>query len=479
MKFNKSVGFASVQEKPVAKSNENEEKKEEKVEVKPYPVFGSDIVVTQPAFVTFYKYRMKTMAMKYKLVGKVDENGNYVIPDLIKRDLINMEKEIEDQGEEYYKAIALYMKKHFYYTIKIKKQEDGTAVASLYLAEYVDNFLGNEYIVSHIANYTDQYDDDFRIKLRKAFHLVDVNVKVDDFAVPELAVVMQDAFDFELITGGLYDTASQIFVMSLLQELESCGPLGQELLAKYRLLLSESDIEINEKFRYTSYKALLDRLIDEYGGYEKIGLDPVKVQRIVMEMNKTLMQIDKASMRGPMEMESHNKTDKQKMLKAGKKSSAKKSAEKKSSSSSAKKKPAKKDDEKEKGQGVTLDEPSHSSSSASGVGDFIKDMIEIAAGAVMGNVIENIIDIGKDIVDQAIFGSGSNSREELNAGDSKFEEKEDIDESLRNFTIDFNSLHDEESQEKFSSTSDGIEDEESLSSASDGIEDEEKAYSDF
>ena len=191
------------------------------------------------------------------------------------------------------------------------------------------------------------------------------------------------------------------------------------------------------------------------------------------------MQIDKASMRGPMEMESHNKTDKQKMLKAGKKSSAKKSAEKKSSSSSAKKKPAKKDDEKEKGQGVTLDEPSHSSSSASGVGDFIKDMIEIAAGAVMGNVIENIIDIGKDIVDQAIFGSGSNSREELNAGDSKFEEKEDIDESLRNFTIDFNSLHDEESQEKFSSTSDGIEDEESLSSASDGIEDEEKAYSDF
>lgn len=387
-------------------------KEEEKVEqVKPYQVFGSDFAVTQPAFITFYKYRMKTMAMKYKLVGKVDENGRYIIPDPIKRDLVKMEKEIEDQGEEYYKAIALYMKKHFYYTIKIKKQDDGSAKASLFLAEFVDNFLGHEYIVTHVADFVDEYNDEFRVKVRKAFHLVDVNVKVDDFAVPELAVVMQDAFDFELITGALYDTASQIFLMSMLQELESAGGLGQELLAKYRMLLAESDIEINEKFRYTSYKALLDRLIDEYGGYEKLGLDPVKVQKIVMDMNQTLMQIDKASMRGPMEMEAHQKSEKQKVLSAGKKSAAKKTASKSNSSKTDKKKTAKKE-EKAKGPGVSLDEPQ---SSSGGAKDFVKDMVEITSGAMFGGVLSNVIEVVGDIIEQAL-GLGDLGKEDLDAG---------------------------------------------------------------
>ncbi len=404
MKIFKEVGFASEQEKSMASANDvKDEKKEEKVseQVKPYPVFGSDFQVSQPDFIIYYKYRMRMMKLKYKLVGRVDENGQYVIDKLIMKDLIKMEKEIEDQGENFYKAIALYMKKHFYYTVKIQKKEDGKAVASLYLAEYVDNFLGHEYIVSHIANFSDVYDQDFRVKVRKAFNLVDVNVKVDDFAVPDLAVIMQDAFDFELIAGGLYDSASQIFVMSMLKELEGAGDIGKELLAKYRMLLSQSDIEINEKFRYISYKALLDRLIDEYGGYEKIGLDPKKVQQIVLEMNKTLMQIDKASARGPMEMEVHNKSDKQKVLSAGKKNASKKASGKKSDSSNAeKKKDAKKDKIEAKGPGVTLDSSPQTSTAGSsgGVVEFLKDMADIALGAATialggGSILSDLKDI--------------------------------------------------------------------------------------
>ncbi len=434
MKFFDEVGFVSEKEKSMASANDVKEEKqqekqaEEKQELKPYPVFGNDFEVSQPAFVNFYKYRMKTMVLKYKLVGRVDENGKYVINNLIKRDLVNMEKEIEDQGEEYYKAIALYMKKHFYYTIKIKKQEEGKAVASLYLAEYVDNFLGHEYIVSHVADYIDDYDDDFRVKVRKAFHLVDVKVKVDDFDVPELAVIMQDAFDFELITGSLYDSAAQIFVMSMLKELEEAGPLGQELLAKYRLLLSESDIEINEKFRYTSYKALLDRLMDEYGGYEKMGLDPEKVQRIVLEMNRTLMQIDKAASRGPLEMEAHQNKDK-KVLSAGKKSQAKKSAAKKNDGAKAdKKKDAKKDKKEEKGPGVTLDSPSSSSSSSSsGLGDFIMDMAGIVLSAATESVVSNIKDVIKDFADTAMrpqnIDAGDRHQNSYQRSESKEEEE--------------------------------------------------------
>ncbi len=354
---------------------------------KPYNVFGTDLTVTKAEYITYQKYRMKIMKMKYKLVGHVDENGQYVIPDLIRRDLINMEKEIEDQNETYYKAIALYMKKHFYYSIRLSSA-GGTAKASLYLSEFVDDFLGHEFIVTHIADFEDVDDDEFRIKLRKAFHLVDVATKVDDFAVPELAVIMQDAFDFELIAGNLYDMASQIYLMKMLKELEEGGDLCKEVLAKYRELLNGKNIEIDEKFRYTSYKALLDRIIDEYGGFEGIGLDPVKVSAIVREMNKTLYQVDQASMRGPLEMQNKaiDPTKKATEKKAGKKPPQKKPEQKKDD----KKKDVKKKDDKKKEEEKKSSSSSGTIKVAKTVGDslsqdlidFLKGLEKYAVGAV-------------------------------------------------------------------------------------------------
>lgn len=342
--------FASAQKGGGEKAEEKElemsaGQEENKVaQPQPYHVFGSDMTVTKAEFITYYKYRMKMMIMKYKLVGRVGDDGQYRIADEIRRDLVKMEKEIEDQNEFYYKAIALYMKKHFYYSIRIQLLDDGTAKASLYLSEFVDNFLGHEYIVTHVADFVDIYDDEYRVKLRKAFHLVDVETKVDDMAVPELAVVMQDAFDFELIAGDLYDMASQVYLMSMLKELEASGPIGAEVLARYRQLLAEGNIEVDEKFRYTSYKALLDRVMDEFGGLEGIGLDPVKVSKIVSDMNKMLQQVDKASVRGPLEMQTIHPDAKDGMKKAAgaKKAAQKKPPEKKPEQ----KKDAKKDDKK-------------------------------------------------------------------------------------------------------------------------------------
>jgi len=292
--------FAQGQEKvPLEKETKTEEKKDDKVEVKPYKVFGQDFSLSDPEIIDYYKTRMKMMTIKYRLVGKVNENAQYKVPDPIRRDLINMEKEIEETGEDFYKAIALYMKKHFYFYIKIVPIEEGKAKASLFLSEYVEDFLGMEYIVSHIADFIDVYDDDYRIKLRKAFNLVDVATKVDDFAVPDLAVLMQDCFDLELVVGGLYDMASQIFLMRMLKLLEEAGPAGAKVLAKYRELLAKSkDVEIDEKFRNSYYKALLDRAIDELGGYEKLGLDPKALSSIMKDINGTVKAIDNASGKG-------------------------------------------------------------------------------------------------------------------------------------------------------------------------------------
>lgn len=354
---NEKEGEKNTEPSKVEESVDDKEK-DKSSEVKPYKVFASDISIVEAEFIDYYKTRLKIMAMKYKLVGKFDREGKYIIDDDIKRDLVKMEKEIEENGEEYYKAIALYMKKHFYFHIKIAIQDDGMAKASLFLSEYVEDFLENEYIVSHIADFVDIFDDDYRIKLRKAFHLVDVEVKVDDTAVPNLAVVMQDAFDFELIVGGLYDMASQIYIMRMLKLLEENGELGKKVLARYRELLVDKDIEINEKFRYTRYKALLDRAIDEFGGLEKLGIEKGKLKEIVKDINNVIHAIDKASSKaGGIEgINTQNKGEKaEKKTKSPTNKPSKGSSTGNSSPSTPKKKDEKKkDDNKKVKGGVTL-----------------------------------------------------------------------------------------------------------------------------
>ena len=336
------------------------EKKDDKVEIKPYKVYDQDFSLTDPDMISYYKTRMKMMCVKFRLVGKFNEKGLYKISNEIRYDLVEMEKEIEENGEDYYKAIALYMKKHFYFTVKIKPIDDGKAKASLYLSEYVQDFLGKEYISSHIADFVDVNDDDFRIKVRKAFNLVDVATKVDDLAVPNLAVVMQDNFDLDLLVGGLYDMASQIYLLRLLKALETCGQPGALVLARYRELLVDNDIEINEKHRYTHYKALLDRAVDELGGYDKLNLDPKIVKPIIKDMNKTVKAIDNASMAGMLEADlPDNKVEEMKASKStskpSKKPVKKDSAPAKEKPKKKKPKTEKKEDKNKGGGGASVD----------------------------------------------------------------------------------------------------------------------------
>ena len=245
------------------------EKEAEKIRIaseqNPYNVFGRDFSVTTPKMVEYYKDRMRMMALKYKLVGRVDDNGLYVITRDIRLDLINMKKGIEEQGDDYYKASALYMKKYFNFSIKLTMTDEGKAKASLYLIEFVGENTDEQYIYSHIADFVDDFNDEFRIKLRRAFNLYDVEVKNDDFNIPNLAVMMQDLFDIDMYIGGLYDMASQIYVIRMLKLLEGGGAAEKQILAKYREL-----VEKYEKGELDEGLETADIEFDEQGQPKKV-----------------------------------------------------------------------------------------------------------------------------------------------------------------------------------------------------------------
>ena len=234
----------------MATTDSQKPNEKEGVKIEPYKVFGRDFSLTDPDYIRYYKIRMKIMAVRYQLLGRVNNNGVYQIPAVIKQELVSMFKEIEDMDHDWYRASAVYMKKYYFFHVKLTMLENNMAKASLYLSEFVDDFLEDEYIVSHIADFVDVYDDEFRIKVRQAFNLVDVAVPMSDMQVPNIAVVVQDAIDIEMLVGGLYDIASQIYVMRMLKLLEGAGEKGQAIIRRYKeLIIDKDENDINEKHK--------------------------------------------------------------------------------------------------------------------------------------------------------------------------------------------------------------------------------------
>lgn len=281
MKKKQQVGIA---EKP-------EEKKEEIKRT--YQVYDKNITLSDSDIIDYYKTRYKMLAMRFMLVGRFDDKGRYIIKDEIKYDLIAMYKEISDSGEDFYKASCRFFKKDFYFDIKISMLEEGKAKASLYLSEYVEDYMDDDCIVSHIADFVDVFDEHFRVKVRQVFNLVDAAITNEELKVPNLAVLMQDAYDINKYIGGLYDLASQIYVMRMQILLESGDQTCHDILKRYKeLSLNDEEMQRDEKHKFARQKALLDRAIDEKGGLEKLNVNKEGLKSVIGEINKSVKAIE-------------------------------------------------------------------------------------------------------------------------------------------------------------------------------------------
>lgn len=346
---------ASVDKKPV-QQEANVKIEEKKIEI--YKVYGTDFSVQNPDYIEFYKARFKIMAVRYNLIGRVNNNSVYVIPNEIKTDLVNMPKEIEDMAEDYYTASCRYMKKYFYFKIKLTMLANGKAKASLYIYENIPQFFDDDYIITRVADYIDDYNEDFRVKLRKYFNLVDVGVPVTDFMVPNLAVLMQDNSDLILAISPLYEIASQIYLLSMIKLLENAGEVGEEILRRYYKLKESYEEELkNEKFKNTLLKILFDRTIDSFGGLEKLKINKVYIEKNVQEINKTIKAIEEKQKKfGGIEIINDKKEEPKKKDTPKASSSPKKDDKKKPSSPKKddKKKPTSPKKDEKKGDPLEL-----------------------------------------------------------------------------------------------------------------------------
>lgn len=280
------------QEREQEKSDQSNEKPQNPI--KPLKVYGSEYETSDEEEISYYKTMLRMLSIKCGLVGRFTRTGKYIIPDEIKTDLVKINKEISDSGENFYKANTQYMRKNFFFVVRMEMIDDVKAKASLYLQEEADNVFAGQYLTSHIADFVDDYNEYFRINVRKVFNLLDVAIINEDYRVPNLAVLLQDYIDLELFVAGLYDTACQIYLLKMLKLLEEeSGEEGLEILKRYKELIAHLEIEkMSGKYKYTNYKNMLDKAILEKGGLQKLPVAQNKVKEIVKEMNKSVKSIE-------------------------------------------------------------------------------------------------------------------------------------------------------------------------------------------
>lgn len=264
-----------------ADEKESSSAKQVEKEKKKFQVFGQkDVFLSNIDFIDYQKINNKMLFLQFHLMGQFDENGKYYIKEDIRRDLVHVQKEIQEEDDKGFLAEVRYAKVLFNFEVEIE-YEDANAKASLFIIEKVDD----QTIKTLLDSFSDANDADFRIKVRQRFNLVDVAVAVRDEEVPNLNIWIYWQNEEYLYWKDLYEMGSQFFVLRALAILEGYGELGAKIIERYNAKLSQFEDSLPNR-KYTKAKEILDEVLGEFGGIEKVDEGKGKLQTLAEEFNK-------------------------------------------------------------------------------------------------------------------------------------------------------------------------------------------------
>ena len=264
-----------------AAEKESASAKQVEKEKKKFQVFGQkDVFLSNIDFIDYQKINNKMLFLQFHLMGQFDENGKYYIKEDIRKDLVHVQKEIQEEDDKGFLAEARYAKVLFNFEVEIE-YEDANAKASLFIIEKVDD----QTIKTLLDSFKDVINDDFRIKVRQRFNLVDVAVTVRDEEVPNLNIWLYWQNEEYLYWKDLYEMGSQFFVLRALAILEGYGELGTKIIERYNAKLSQFEDSLPNR-KYTKAKEILDEVLGEFGGIEKVDEGKGKLQTLAKEFNK-------------------------------------------------------------------------------------------------------------------------------------------------------------------------------------------------
>ena len=318
-------------------------------------VWGTDRTLTDVDEIEYYRQYIRQIKLSSRLIGDINAEGQYTLPNEIKRDLVKMEKEVAEDGPVFYLAMAVYMKKTFNFAIEVEEFDEFTE-ASLYLNESVLDYPPVMSLRTFVAKIRIPNGENVREKIYNAFHLVKSLPNVKDTDVPSLAGKMQALSDEAGLLDEVADLGAQIYIMRTLKMLEGGGEIGQKIIDEYKKEAEELKLDLKKKGSYRKLQRVLDQKIQENGGFESLPIEKETVIKPVKEYNDAIKKLDNVKSKKNA-VDSHEKDGDTAKKDASSKKSEAKSAGNKSGKSGGKKadkkasggkKDKKKDDKKKK-----------------------------------------------------------------------------------------------------------------------------------
>lgn len=231
-------------------------------------VFDSNEILTSPEEIDYYKTCIKEFEASNRLIGEINDNGEYMISEKIRRDLALLPKELTQNGYNLVEAFSHILTKDLYFYIEIEEVEENQ-IAYLYLIEKVDGYRDVQTLKSFIAKITQPKCDDFQEKARRVFNVQESISTIEEGRFINLVLQIQGRIDYWAELEDIMDLSSQIYVLRILTLLESEGEIGQKVIKEYNRRVKLEGLD-GVKKKYLALRKILDESIEMYGGKEKV-----------------------------------------------------------------------------------------------------------------------------------------------------------------------------------------------------------------
>ena len=259
-----------------------------------YKKYG-DGVFTNKDDISYYKASQDFEIAQGLLLGCFDDDGKYYVPDEICKELIGLDKLIEETSSNKYFLSARAGDYKFKFEVIIEKKED-KKVAYLYFLENISVAgIINKNYHTLVASYIDDDDINFLFRMKKAFNIfARIEAEGKDMKnmdkASKILILKKDLLNKR---NKLYygrDALDKLYVKEILSILKSAGPAGKRLILMYMEAVRSKNLNKLKVNKYVTLRQILDVYL-ETGLIE--GYFPDKQTLLIREVRNQQMEKSK------------------------------------------------------------------------------------------------------------------------------------------------------------------------------------------
>lgn len=293
----------------------------------------------------YRKFKQQEAVLEGLLLGNFVD-GEYVVPDEIKRNLVLRQKIVTEWIDNGVRADLLVEGVSYHMELEIQSFDENQDIAYLYLVEKYEDQPLKTYIADYISEKSDLFRDEAMIALHIVIEGDETDKHEDDELLRRIIELKRKNSADRRFVVEMY---SELYVLRMLKLLASCGDIGKKILEEYS--------EAIKKFGYPGkvvpelyikLRRILDTCIKNNGGIEAIVVLNPQVKHAMKELVTSVDYFDKVTSEpvlGAKKEATEKKTEKKTEEKTTSSSKPKKAdgkSKSKPKKEDGKKKPAKK-----------------------------------------------------------------------------------------------------------------------------------------